>query len=510
MALSFAFFAVNAAVLYLLAPTEIVAALANDVNTAYYVSFARNLLRYPLEVTYGSMTHLVGVSPGPLIHGDPFGIYPDHPPVIVWSAALLMALLGTDVLAGRLVGIAASAGIVAVLVASAYRRLGALPALATGATVMLMPVFYLHALPLNFEPLTCFAIVVAVLLFARYIDDGKTASFALAMVAWIAGMLVDWPAYFLGLPFFVVLARQGLRRRLALICALPPTMYILTIGGYGLAIDNLRMPFHFFTSAMAPHYDPARYAFDTSWGYVLKHVAAFAYRNFGLPVIALGGLGALWALLDPRFGAGLRFMIAALAAVGVLNIAVFKLWAAEHSFWSYYLLPVLALGVAALCAAPWPPGVRALLTGARRPLAISLVVLAWVALLRVPLREIKAQGLPPRSASVDRHIAELQEAAKDAGAIYTDGNHTLLGRGYVIRWYLDRSLTRPARPAVEAQCGRPADMVLIAQTAMEKVPTDLRTAFRAVPIGGASWATLGTLASAGPQGCPRVLAALSE
>lgn len=495
-----------AAGLTLTAPLEISRYVEFDSNTAAFAAFARNLARYPIALTHGAMTHLVGAVPTVLMTGTHVHIHPDHPPLIVWAAAVLMKLFGADILVSRLTCILATAGVAVMTVKIAFDRLGSLSAFVAGAVLLAMPIFRLHALQLNFEPVACFLILIAVYFFARFMDGNKRSDFVKAMIVWILALLTDWPSYFLGLPFILVALSRRDWTACCVIAVLPPAFYMGIMGGYGLLNGNgLWYPIDFAMSNMAPHYDLARYDFDTRWSTIFREVWRFAQSNFRLGFILAGAGGCVLVVARGRSTRTLSFILAALLTVAVLNIVAFKFWAMIHPYWSYYFMPVIALGVGALFS-----GVRSTVLKWAAAIMIAVGLPAWAA---VGLRDAVRSGnlytaIPSLQQGVNPQIRLLLSAAEHANDIYSSGDYTLHGHGYVLRWYLDRPLTRPSAAGAGGECRRLDDLVLVNDADYRKLPADLAPAFHRIDLGASWWASLGDLSAVRAGACKEALARL--
>jgi hypothetical protein len=317
---------------------------------------------------------------------------------------------------------------------------------------------------------------------------------------WVAGMLADWPAYFLGVPFVLALARRRQWRKALVVCVLPPAMYAATMAAYGLINgQGLRFPLEFLVSNMAPHYDASRYDFDTRWSTILGKVWAYAKDNFGSVLIAAGLLGTIRAFVQPGFNAGIRFMLSAFLVVGVLNILAFKFWAAEHSFWSYYFLPVLALGFASLVYRIRPLHVAGLLAA-----IVILTYPVWrhggPSRTRSLGQQAYAAFVRGRTQQMDPELLAFKEAASRARNIYSDTGDTYFGFGYIARWYADRPLTDLKKLDPAADCGASYDLVLLRDQAMPRVPEPAKAGFKSI-YRILWWASVAELSKTSPEAC---------
>jgi hypothetical protein len=316
--------------------------IANDGTTLIYAQFARNLLRYPLSETSGLMADLVGNPAGTLIAGARKTFYADHPPGLVWLAALVNRFAVADpVVAARVTSIIASIGTGVALLAFVYRRVSPLPAVGTTLVLLTLSLFWEHAIVGNFEPVTAFFMVGAAIAFAGYLRQPTAARLAATALWWVAGMLCDWPAYLLGAPFAAALLHRWRWGLLVLFTVLGAgtmaTVFAhLVPGGTGMSVTA------FFYGAF--HHDARHVPFLAT----LAPTFNLLLRGFWwwALFLMLPLLRVFRRRAEGEDMRELRFVFIAFLFAGLANDLLFNQWAKDHSFWSYYLIPAACLGSA--------------------------------------------------------------------------------------------------------------------------------------------------------------------
>jgi len=404
---------------------------ANDSTSAYYLCYARNINRYPASLTKLLNVDLVGPQGKAIFKDQPVGFYLDHPPLLTWTVAAVLNLKGflaprvPDVLAGRMVSIMASIGILLMTLQLCQRGLGTAPALMAGLAILSCPVFLSHGLVVNFEPLCCCLILAGCLGESRLL--------------FLPALLADWPAFF-ALPVLALFElKGGLRRRacLTLGVGLFTGVAILFLYGYlsGQA-DFARGLIHGVASSESGLYRSRQSSLLQQATVVVRTMLCTNFGPLNCLVVLVGCIGWL-----KNFRSLNRAQLVGISCVAVtlLNIVLFHSWATQHTFWSYYLLPAVAIAYADLARR----------RSARLPLALCL----GASLLYSGDLYLKHLLIPAYGSSAEQRAPVLLNP--QPLPVFTDTRHAFWGHGYVARWYFDRPLefaSSPVDPSVAASC----------------------------------------------------------
>lgn len=389
----------------------------NDTTSAYYLSYARNLNRHPIATTRLLNIDLVGPEGSPIFGDRPAGFYRDHPPLLTWAVALALQIKihiaadASDLLAGRAVSIIASLVTLLTTMWLCARSLGTIPAIAAGLAMLSCPVFLSHGLVVNFEPLCCALIMLGF--------TGGTLRF-------LPALLTDWPAFF-ALPVYSFLRRDH-RRWGAVLMALATCLLtgsIILVANSVLSGDR-----DFFLRFVGGVVSGETRQYLIRGAGVLEEAKAvirtMVFSNFGLLNCLIVLMGMVHWLRHLTNLSQVQKIALTSVCVTVLNVVLFHSWAAEHSFWTYYLLPAVAIAYADLLSA-----------GTKWLRALLLVCLA--ASLYHSADAYLKQLLIKRPLSSAEEKCPLLLAPKSY-PLFTNTRSAYIGHGYVARWYFDRPL----------------------------------------------------------------------
>jgi 4-amino-4-deoxy-L-arabinose transferase-like glycosyltransferase len=418
------------------APDDFSPRLMNDANSAYYLCFARNILRYPLATTGLINSHLVGPGAAPVFSGfKTTRYYADHPPLLVWLSAITLKLSGrVSVRAARWVSILSSLVLAFLLLWGSSQAAGWPGILVSFLAISAMPVFWTHGLVVNFEPLTCSLMVASVILFSKVIQTGGVFWKSCFYAVWGLALLADWPAYFLAAPFALFFLMGKKWKDLASISAFSIFVYLAINFYYGYRIADWSFPLHFFNSAFS---QPAFANVAYHWGNWAFLSLNYARMNYTPGLMAIGVLylyarlvGANNRTFDSFFLDRNDLIIFSMSFCAVLNLILFKPWAVNHSFWTYYLLPFLALAPLDLFRqfpVKWKNyGLSVLL--------IFLVLNAGTAVKNYRyLREV-------RKTDYSDYREAFSYLASTSTVLVAADETPYFGQGYTLRWYVDKPL----------------------------------------------------------------------
>jgi len=340
---------------------------------AYIARFLQSHLQFGLAVTRGALVQ--GLDPcaphAPVI-------YPNHPATTTLLYLPAAALFGAGEATVRVMALLLYLPSIAAVWWLARRLLGP-PAAGVCALLFAsapMAAYYGPMAAADGLLLGCFPLVAA--LFLAHAEQPTRARAVRLAAAVGFACLLDWSAAFMAPMLLALLPLVPDRRRalasllrLAAVAVVAVALLFahsaFTLGGLAAAVAQWRELVR-FTQHISP-----------GWGELLAGESRDARAWFGVPLLVLGALGALTALLARR-DVHLRRALVAAAAValpGLLNVLVFRAHAVRHDFWSMFATPGLALAAAVPLAAALRASSQARAPGRRRAaVAAALLGLA--------------------------------------------------------------------------------------------------------------------------------------
>ncbi len=189
---------------------------------AFYSLAARNLLRYPPDTTLLAMC----VEPGALAPAPE--VYFNHPPMVAWLVALSFSVFGEAEWAARLplwlLSLGAAGALYGLLLRLGPRdgaRERALWAAAGALAAVGCPAWVYYGSMVDPQGSgVLFAVALACLGAARWLEGGRRADAALCLGALGFGFLFDWPVYLAAAGLALGALRTGRRRAAAAVAGL--------------------------------------------------------------------------------------------------------------------------------------------------------------------------------------------------------------------------------------------------------------------------------------------------
>lgn len=405
----------------------------NDSTSAYYLSYGKNLLRYPLSITRGLNSDRLSSDGASLMinQKEAPGFYLDHPPGLTWMVALFLKLpLGkSEIIRGRWVSASATLVSLMCIMYLAFLYQGVLAATIAGLTFTSLPMVYHHGTVINFEPLTmCWMLLACVF---------RTRIFR------ILGYLTDWPAYFLT-PARELWAVIFHRRVVSVSLKEVLLTFLVGIGlltSYGKLSGNSEHMMSFIRGPV----DIAVSSKDSSLNLLsfAKRILIQLRGNF-TPlmcfILALCTCIALWKRnFSDYWGVILSFIV-----VTFFNVILFPTWAVEHSFWTYFLIPSISLAAPTLLYNEIPRTFR-VLGGILLSVSLASAGAYCYQFLSFQMSDAVEHSYARRACPLLNFKPEL---------ILSDVRSIYFGHGYVFRWYWDRPFTFTESPSCDgkAQC----------------------------------------------------------
>jgi hypothetical protein len=308
-----------------------------------YSNVARNFVNLGFTATKGAPIDSINPqSP------DDFIYYLNHPPLLEWLVALSFKAFGMKELTARLVPFVFSFLTMVLLFLLAKRLWNETAALCVLAIFCILPMGVFYGTLVDVQGvLPLFFIILILFLYQRFVDrPGKTA-LALLYAAFVIGMLSDWPVYYLAvlLPLYHLFMRR--KRKLA-VAAMFPTAILMTLAyvlyGNWITTGKFALDFGHLQSLARSR---GSYGIPTlsGLGGPAARFGEIWLTFFTWPALVM--LGA-WLIAIPlirvlRKGANAYWIVWFFFIFAVLHIALFPEPAQKHEYWSYYLLPSVAL-----------------------------------------------------------------------------------------------------------------------------------------------------------------------
>jgi len=465
-------------------------------NGARYSVTARNLVRHPFRVTGGLPCQAIGE-----LDESGAAPYVRHPPLLTWLVAGSFLAFGESENAARAVPASCALLLALALVALAARRGSVVAGAVAAATFSLLPMtrFYGTHVDVQGAPVAA-AIALAVLGFARFVENGARAARIGGFIALSLGMWCDWPAWIAAALLVAVLWRRGARGTAGVL------VVVVALHAALLAALVLQVPQSLLALGRAALEQRSLNLDALARGDRSALLEGFMRLDALLPWWSCAVPLAIWIAARPRAGdapvpetaprggptAAAPFPAGPLLfAVGALHVALFPIGALVHDYWAH----LLAAPVALLAASAFErldgrleergPTGSVVLRAALLALAVGWLLAGESSLRRRFERETEVGDL---------WLADLVRAATPPGArILTNANHDpFRGSGQtspVFRYYLDRKVcgatcdVATLEAAIEAF--RPTHFLLLAPPLAPAAPElidRLRDSSRAVAL----------------------------
>lgn len=317
-------------------------------NAARYAIQGRNYVRHGFSENLGAPDYTPGARRAP----EDRALYLHHPPLVPLLVGASFAAIGESERNAQLPFFVLGACVPLAIFLLGRRLLGSgggALAAAFSAVVPMGTLYGGHVDPQG--PVVVIALALTVWAYSRFRVSRRGFDLALVAVFALIGMLSDWSAaYPLGiLAVLDAFAPGGTRdRRVWLLPMLP----IAFFAGYlGWIVAMGRSPnVELLAGAQARSFSSV---FALGADSLVSAIGDF-FRNFErmftLPLLALGALGAGFALRAKSDGGGDafadRFAMLVTFGSGLAHVVLFPQGALAHDYWTYLLLPGFALAAA--------------------------------------------------------------------------------------------------------------------------------------------------------------------
>lgn len=404
--------------------------------SAAFATMARNHLELGLRITKGAS--VLRVDPR---HPEPISIYAHHPFGYPLLLAGVFRVAGASELAARMSAIACSLATTCLLFVLMRRAFDWPTALAAAALFGLAPGTLCDGRIVSLEQPVLVAIVAAVWRFTCWRETGARRDYCLLIGVLVAGMLIEWQAYYLSAIFPIAAWLLGPRpvrwRPLVGLACVAPLMFALFLWHVWVAdpeqFSDLYRTMLFRTGLLDSQRQLAEFGQVTnySFGQLLARMASHLQTELTLPlcVLAVAGLGVVIWRMRREPAARPRLAIPLLlAAPAACHTFVFSNAMYVHDCLSILYLPAAAAAGAITLQCLWN-NERWRRTG----VLATLVVVAFFQ--RSSLRESKALHLDnvPDAWLIGIEVATSTRA---------DDTVLLLGTPYdpAVFWYANREL----------------------------------------------------------------------
>jgi len=404
----------------------------DDANSLIYSFYAKNLLRYPASIHKLLNIDAVSQPAQAQISGEPFSYYLDHSPMLTYLVAGSYWLLGISEWTARLVPLLSSLGSLITLFFFVWRWIKSFWISLTSLIVMAFaPLFVEQAQIVNFEPPTLFfSLLASYLLIEGYWQKRRFFKFG-GYLTWFLAMLIDWPATFIALPLFLLIFFKKRNWELGLPILLP-----LLANGFIFWLNSRVAPHLFSALLSAVFFKPNSYSLLSAYPSLLptffQTQLNFLISNYTIfPLIG----AFLWLVLKWRNRRLSAIEVLALffLAVDGLNVILFPSWSSTHRYWTYYLLPFLAVTTGLTI-----DFLRKKLGGM---VVVALGIISLFLFLRtsISIAQERIWALETTPEQIAKMELLDQTLAPDA-VLYTTKNIYLLGPGRRVRYYVDRPI----------------------------------------------------------------------
>jgi 4-amino-4-deoxy-L-arabinose transferase-like glycosyltransferase len=323
-------------------------------GAAFYSNVARNHITFGFAETKGAMVPTLNPR-----NPSEFDFYVDHPPMLGWLLAGSFTVFGYSDWSARLVPLLFSLAVLPVLYAVVRKHYNTGIAVGFLALMAVLPMAVQYGTFVDVQgPIVFFFCMLMLLAYQRFTERPAWSNIGGLLGAFLLGALTDWPAYYLVAILFVhyllSVRQKDLRILLLPAAAVLAGLAFILYQNYVLS-GRLSLNVHYMLNAFLFR---AGTEMETSIGQASGHLTTGGWFNtvvfkfwpklFTIPCLVMAGLWLLAVMAKAaarRFsGADQLFLI--FLVFGGIHIAIFRQGAAVHEFWSYYLLPAVALGAA--------------------------------------------------------------------------------------------------------------------------------------------------------------------
>lgn len=332
---------------------------------ALFSIIAKNYLAFGVVELKGGQAINVAETTSP----SQLAYYQHHPPLLPLIIAAAFSTAGESETTARLVPVILTIGSALMLSLIATKLYGAYTGAFTLFFFLTSPTVLFFGRKVGYEAPTLFFILAALWFYLRYLEHQRRSDIFVFFLMLGAGLLTDWPAYFLPpllLINYLMMGRQRpLKRGLILSLPIYSIIIFLLFQAQSYLVDPdsfLDLLYQGMTymgligadHPLAPYYREAQITF-TAWEYT-QRVLRNADSLLAYPMVLLSTLGFwfTWSDNSARRSIPLILLIIALA-----NCIMFWRSVYFHPWWLHYFAAPFALfsalAVRAIWMGRWPP-----------------------------------------------------------------------------------------------------------------------------------------------------------
>lgn len=402
--------------------------IMNDGDTPLFISFARNILNCPLNVSGGLFINAISSNCLPIVEGSQFTYYTDHPPASGWIMALFYALGADSISEQRMVSVMAtlvSSVVFWDLVAEYFDRKTANIAF---IFVVSTPLFLFHSVVVHIHIWSLLFSLLTLKYFMSYLKHKTPTSRNLFLCIYFLSLLIDWPNYILGLLILFILVVKKEKLSATLVAILSSIFYFcVRYWSYNFSGEGSN-------PAISAALETANVLTSPP---TMSHIMLILFYFVKSHFLVAIGLPICFFLVFSRgyLGTEQSILLVLFLFQGILHILLFTEWASSHIYWTLFLVFPTSLGLSLGL-------IQASQAFARKKFAvITAIVIAGLSLSYSYLwwvRDYISSPKPFQTYFAENELANL--FSSDETLIWTDTDQVLSGAGFKLRLWVQQPI----------------------------------------------------------------------
>ena len=312
--------------------------IMNDGDSILFLSYVKNLNVCPISTSKLLMIDAISNNCSSLIRSQDFSFYSDHPSGFIIILSFFYRFGFHSLTSMRFISVVVSSLIVLVLYKFCAKYRGPKFGLSVAIGFAITPLFVFHSLVIHIFSWTELWSVVLGTLYVREISRPNKKTKLLFTIFLILGFTIDWPIFILAGVLLVISVSMKRFDLAALLvtCSLPAYFMIriwISIGNSSKQagfieqlVDSIGRGEKISSLALIPIYFMKAHFLGVlgiiSFIYFAQRAKTYMLKD---PILLLGAI---------------------LLAQGLLNVILFLPWASSHIYWTYFMIPTSAIGLA--------------------------------------------------------------------------------------------------------------------------------------------------------------------